>query len=128
MFVVMHAGVKDIDYYSLSTAFDISTATHDGEYPISGQEHRANSIAFNNDGTRMIVAGAGNRSQHRIHEYSLATPFDLSSGTTHLNTEDLSSTHNYIDGVTFNYDGTKMYTIEGIGDLVKMTMRFLSLN
>jgi hypothetical protein len=66
----------------------------------------------------MIIAGAGNNSQHRIHEYSLSTGFDLSSTVTHLNTEDLSSTHNYIDGVTFNYDGTKMYTIRGIGDLV----------
>ena len=39
---------------------------------------RANSIAFNNDGTRMVVAGAGNI-QNRIHEYSLSTGFDLSS-------------------------------------------------
>ena len=67
MFIVNHAGRKSVDYYSLSTAFDVSTATFDGEYFISGQEKRANSIAFNNDGTRMIVAGAGNRSQHRIH-------------------------------------------------------------
>ncbi len=119
MFIVNHAGRKSVDYYSLSTAFDVSTATFDGEYFISGQEKRANSIAFNNDGTRMIIAGAGNNSQHRIHEYSLSTGFDLSSTVTHLNTEDLSSTHNYIDGVTFNYDGTKMYTIRGIGDLVK---------
>ena len=120
MFIVNHAAPKKtVDYYSLSTAFDVSTATFDGEYSISGQEKRANSIAFNNDGTRMIIAGAGNRSQHRIHEYSLSTGFDLSSTVTHLNTEDLSSTHNYIDGVTFNYDGTKMYTIRGIGDLVK---------
>ncbi len=118
MFIVNHAGNKSVDEYLLSTAFDVSTATFDGEYSISGQEKRANSIAFNNDGTRMIIAGAGNRSQHRIHEYSLSTGFDLSSTVTHLNTEDLSSTHNYIDGVTFNYDGTKMYTIRGIGDLV----------
>ena len=67
----------------------------------------------------MIIAGAGNRSQHRIHEYSLCIGFDLSSTVTHLNTEDLSSTHNYIDGVTFNYNGTKMYTIRGIGDKVR---------
>ena len=111
MFVVMHDGVRDIDYYSLSTAFDISTATFDNFFDISGQEHRANSIAFNNDGTRMIVAGAGNMSQHRIHEYSLSTGFDLSSTVTHLNTEDLISFQSHIDGVTFNYDGTKMYTI-----------------
>ncbi len=116
MFIVNHGNQKEIDYWSLTTAFDISTATHDGAFPISGQEKRANSVAFNNDGTRMIVAGAGNMSQHRIHEYSLSTGFDLSSTVTHLNTEDLSSTHDYIDGVTFNYDGTKMYTIRGSED------------
>ena len=113
MFIVNHAGRKSVDYYSLSTAFDVSTATFDGEYFISGQEKRANSIAFNNDGTRMVVAGVGNDSQVRIHEYSLSTGFDLSSTVTHLNTEDLISFHNHIDGVIFNYDGTKMYTING---------------
>ena len=59
----------------------------------------------------MIVAGVGNDSQVQIHEYSLSTGFDLSSGVTHLNTQDLISFQNHIDGVTFNYDGTKMYTI-----------------
>ena len=113
MFIVNHGNQKEIDYWSLTTAFDISTATHDGAFSISGQEARANSIAFNNDGTRMFVAGVGNMTKHRIHEYSLSTGFDLSSTVTHLNTEDLSSSHNYIDGVTFNYDGTKMYTIRG---------------
>ncbi len=111
MFIANHTG-SNIEYWSLSTAFDISTATFNAVEDISSQEIRANSVAFNNDGTRMIVAGAGNTNQHRIHEYSLATPFEFSSGVTHLNTEDLSSTHNYIDGVTFNYNGTKMYTIE----------------
>ena len=114
MFIVNHAAPKKtVDYYSLSTAFDVSTATRDGEYSIAGQEQRANSIAFNNDGTRMVVAGVGNDSQVRIHEYSLSTGFDLSSTVTHLNTEDLISFQNHIDGVTFNYDGTKMYTING---------------
>ena len=60
----------------------------------------------------MIIAGVGNEPQHHINEYSLDTAFDLSSGVTHLNTEDLSSLHSYINGVTFNHDGTKMYTID----------------
>ena len=93
MFIVNHAGRKSVDEYLLSTAFNVSTATFDSEISIAGQEIRANSIAFNNDGTRMIVAGAGNQSQHRIHEYSLSTGFDLSSTVTHLNTEDLSLIH-----------------------------------
>ena len=63
------------------------------DYSIAGQEQRANSIAFNNDGTRMFVAGVGNIHKDRIHEYSLSTGFDLSSTVTHLNTEDLSSYH-----------------------------------
>ena len=111
MFIVNHAGNRSVDEYLLSTAFDVSTATFESEISIDGQEKRANSIAFNNDGTRMVVAGVGNDSQVRIHEYSLSTGFDLSSGVTHLNTEDLISFQNHIDGVTFNYDGTKMYTI-----------------
>ncbi len=112
MFISNHAGENTIDYWSLSTAFDISTATFNEAFELDGQEQRANSIAFNNNGTRMIVAGAGNMSQQRIHEYSLATPFDFSSGVTHVNTEDMSSYHDYIDGVTFKDDGTKMYTID----------------
>ncbi len=118
MFIVNHAGRKTVDYWSLSTAFDVSTATFDGAYSLVGKEQRANSIAFNNDGTRMFIAGVGNDSQVRIHEFSLDTAFDLSSGVTQLNTEDLISFHNHIDGVTFNYDGTKMYTINGAEDLM----------
>ena len=38
MFIVNHAGRKTVDYWSLTTAFDVSTATFDGEYPIAGQE------------------------------------------------------------------------------------------
>ncbi len=118
MFIVNHAGRKTVDYWSLSTAFDVSTATFDGAYSLVGKEQRANSIAFNNDGTRMFIAGVGNNSQVRVHEFSLDTAFDLSSGVTQLNTEDLISFHNHIDGVTFNYDGTKMYTINGTEDLM----------
>ncbi len=119
MFIVNHDGVRTIDYWSLSTAFDLSTATFDSEYPIGDQEIRANSIAFNNDGTRMFVAGVGNHllEQDRIHEYSLDTAFDLSSRT-HINTEEMSSFQSYIDGVTFNYDGTKMYTIDDESNLI----------
>ena len=49
MFIANHDGIRTIDYYSLSTAFDISTATFDNFFDISGQEIRANSFAFNND-------------------------------------------------------------------------------
>ena len=126
MFTVNHTGtssnpVPNVDYWSLSTAFDLgSTVTLEGRYNISAQEIRANSIAFNNDGTKMFIAGVGNHlaEQDRIHEYSLDTAFDLSSTVTHLNTEEMSSFHSYLDGITFNHDGTKMYTIDGGTDRI----------
>ena len=124
MFIVNHAGRKTVDYWSLTTAFDVSTATFDGAYSLTGKEQRANSIAFNNDGTRMFIAGVGNNSQVRIHEFSLDTAFDLSSGVTHLNTEDLISFQSHIDGVTFNYDGTKMYTITRVTDAQDLMSQF----
>ncbi len=111
MFIADH-GSNNIDYWSLTTAFDVSTASLEGRYDVSSKEVRLTSVAFNNDGTRMIIAGVGNNTQHHLNEYSLDTAFDLSSGVTHLNTEDLSSFHTYLDGVTFNHDGTKMYTID----------------
>ena len=112
MFIADH-GSDNIDYWSLTTAFDISTASLDGRYDVSSKEKRLTSVAFNNDGTRMIIAGVGHPAgSHHLNEYSLDTAFDLSSGVTHLNTEDLSSFHSYINGVTFNHDGTKMYTID----------------
>ena len=112
MFIADHAS-DDINYWSLTTAFDVSTASLEGRYDVSSKEVRLTSVAFNNDGTRMIIAGIGaDQATHHLNEYSLDTAFDLSSGVTHLNTEDLSSLHTYLDGVTFNHDGTKMYTID----------------
>ena len=65
MFIADHSS-NNIDYWSLTTAFDISTATLDGRYDISSKEIRVNSVAFNNDGTRMIIAGVGNNTQHQL--------------------------------------------------------------
>ncbi len=125
MFIVNHAGRKTVDYWSLTTAFDVSTATFDGAYSLTGKEKRANSIAFNNDGTRMFIAGVGDLlPQVRIHEISLDTAFDLSSGTTLLNSEDMNSFQSHIDGVTFNYDGTKMYTITRVTDAQDLMSQF----
>ena len=119
MFIANHSNNNDdyINYFDLSTPFDISTATIDNRLSLDStgaDERRLNSIAFNNDGTRLFAAGVNrdSKAEDRIHEFTLDTPFDLSSGVTHVNTEDMSSYHNYIDGVTFNYNGTKMYTID----------------
>ena len=77
MFVVGNAG-DDINEYTLSTGFDVSSATFVDSLDVSDQDTGPVGIAFNNDGTKMFVAGnAGDD----INEYTLTTGFDVSSAT-----------------------------------------------
>ena len=83
MFVVGDTG-NDINSYTLSTGFDLSTATFndingDGSgFDISGQEATPQYIKFNNDGTKMFVVGY---SGYDLNLYTLSTGFDLSTAT-----------------------------------------------
>ena len=114
MFIADHN--RHIIEWTLTTPYDIDTASttfNAGQkFDTGGQELRPTSVAFNNDGTKMYVAGNGKNNSNvgEVNEYTLDTPFVITSGVTHINTEDLSSDHSYIDGIVFNYDGTKMYT------------------
>ena len=62
MFVI-NLDTDHIDVYTLTTGFDLSTATFndingDGTgFDVSGQEANPRSIEFNNDGTKMFLVG-----------------------------------------------------------------------
>ena len=56
MFVVGVRG-DDVNEYTLSTAFDVSTASFVDSFDISSQDDSPTGLAFNNDGTKMFVAG-----------------------------------------------------------------------
>ena len=131
MFIADHN--KTIIEWTLTTPYDIDTASttyNVGQgYNTNLEEKRVTSVAFNNDGTKMFVTGNGkdNSNVGEINEYTLDTPFVITSGVTHINTEDLSSDHSYIDGIVFNYDGTKMYTTDDEDNLInqyKLTTAF----
>ena len=56
MFVIGSNG-DDVNEYTLSTAFDVSTASFVDSFDISSQEDSPTGLAFNNDGTKMFIAG-----------------------------------------------------------------------
>ena len=49
----------DVNEYTLSTGFDISTATFVGSFDVAHKIHGPGGLAFNNDGTKMFVGGSG---------------------------------------------------------------------
>ena len=86
---------QDINEYTLSTAFDISsTVTHKGSYSVSSSDVIAYGFSFNNDGTKLFTTGANH---DRVNEHSLTTPFSLVdvSGEHSGDVINTSSTDNY---------------------------------
>ena len=75
MFTIGATG-DDIGYYTLSTAYDTSTATHQADY-LRGTYTTAWSLSFNNDGTKLFIVNGD--SSYRMYEYSLSTAYDLST-------------------------------------------------
>ena len=73
MFVVGVRG-DDVNEYTLSTAFDVSTASFVDSFDISSQDDSPTGLTIN-DGTKMFVAG---NSGNDINEYTLSTGFDVS--------------------------------------------------
>ena len=107
MFIAGRTG-GDINQYSLTTAFDLSTASYSINYSTSSQESNPFAVIFKPDGTKMFVAG----SSGSVHEYSLTTPFSLAAGNvSHSDSFDVSSQEISPTGVKFNSNGSKMYVV-----------------
>lgn len=97
--------------YSLSTGFDITTASLNDDYDTDAEDDNTTGIAFNQDGSKMFLSG--NETQE-INEYGLSTNFNISTSS-HNNAFDISGElPSAVHGLSFNKDGTKMYV--GPGD------------
>jgi hypothetical protein len=60
-----------VHQYTLSTAFDLSTASYDSvSFDVSGQDISLYGIAFNTDGTKMYMVGISSDS---VYQYTTGT-------------------------------------------------------
>ena len=111
MFVVGSHG-DDVNEYTLSTAFTITSASFVDATSISGQETFPKGIAFNTDGTKMFIVGADD---DEVNEYTLSSGFDASTAT-FVDAFSVSSQESIPEGIAFNTDGTKMFIVGSNGD------------
>jgi sugar lactone lactonase YvrE len=110
---IVGTGSDSVHQYSLSTNYDISTASYDNvSLNVQSQEASAEALVFKPDGSKLYVAGVINDS---IREYSLSTNFDLSTASYNSVT---SSTIGNMYGIYFNPDGTKLFNV-GVGRNVR---------
>ena len=103
--------------YILSTAFNISTASHESFVSVKSEEDCAWALDFNNDGTKMFITGCtgAGANNEDINEYSLNVGFDLSEGVNFIQLKKLSDISLVTEwepyGIEFNPDGTTMFII-----------------
>jgi len=101
-----HYSNNYIYQYSLSTPWDVSTATYDSVSIIEGDTN-AYGLFFKSDGTKMFMVGNYNI---MVFAWNLSTPWDLSTAST-TNGKGVSAQDNNPFGLFFNPTGTKMYVI-----------------
>ena len=106
MFVVGFDG-DDINEYTLTTAFDVSTAAFADSFSVAAQQTAPTGVAFSSDGTKMFVVGFDG---DNVNEYTLTTAFDVSAAT-FADSFSGAAQENFPTGVAFSSDGAKMFVV-----------------
>ena len=108
---IMGSTSDSVLQYSLSTGFDLSTASYDSvSFNVSSQDTNPRKLSFNNDGTKLYIFGT---ITDTVYQYSLSTAFDLSTTSYDSVSFNAASQATNPYGLAFNSDGTKMYLGSG---------------
>jgi len=105
----------EINEYSLSTAWDVSTASYTANFSVFAQENSPNSLSFNPDGNKIWIVG---QSQDSVFQYSLSTAWDISTASYDSISFSVSSELTQPVSVRFKSDGSKMYVLDVSNDSV----------
>ncbi len=106
MFVVGDSG-NDVNEYTLTTPFDVSTATFVDSFLVASQDTSPQGLAFSADGAKMFVVG---NTGDDVNEYTLAAPFDVSTATV-AGSFSVKSQDTFPAGLAFSADGAKMFVV-----------------
>jgi sugar lactone lactonase YvrE len=113
MYIVGSTG-DAVYQYTLSTAWNVSTATFFQSFSVSGQESLPTGLSFTGDGSRMFVMGT---TGDDVNVYNLTTPWDISTSA-FVNVFSVSGQDTSPQGIYIKPDGTKMYILGSTNDTV----------
>ena len=112
LYVAGGLGAGKVFQYTLGTAYDVSTQTG-SVVEFAAGDTRPCGIRFNNDGTKLFVAGFNGGNIEEIH---LSTAYDLSTASrSDSNRLDVSAKESSPRDIEFNIDGTRMFVVGGQG-------------
>ena len=104
----------DINEYTLTTGFELSTASYSQRFSVSDQETRPSAVQFNSNGTTMYVLGG--HTDPTIYQYTLTTAFDVSTASYSDKSLSVLDQETKARGLCFGDNGTKMFVCGWQGD------------
>lgn len=111
-FYIIDSANDAVNEYTMSTAWDVSSASFTTSLDISGQETAPGCLFIGNSGTKLYFSGTN---QRNISEYTLSTAWDVSSAT-FVQNADISGQENLPTGLFFRSNGTKCFLLGRSGD------------
>jgi hypothetical protein len=105
---------ESVDEYNLSTAWDISTATHVQGFSVNPQDSVPQALYFRPDGLKMYVVGSVNDG---VYEYNLSSAWNVSTAS-YFQTFSVGFAEITPSGIFFKPDGGKMYVSGASNDYV----------
>tara|TARA_R110000796_G_scaffold91472_4_gene195606 strand:- start:945 stop:4769 length:3825 start_codon:yes stop_codon:yes gene_type:complete len=103
-----------INSYALSSAFDLTTATHTGYKQLKDESETLRCFKFSGDGTKIYYADRTNLGGNVIRQYSLSTAWDISNVSPALGYA--ATLVNFDGGFVFNNTGTVLYLVPDSAD------------
>ena len=113
MYILGQAG-DDVNQYTLSTAWNVTTASYTRVFSVASQSTGTNGMTFNAAGTKMYTI---EQTSSSVHEYTLSTAWNLSTA---------SFLQSLVTGpgeaVAISPDGTLLFAVSGSGTLKQYTL------
>ena len=110
MYVIGATG-DDVNEYSLSVAWNVSTAVFMQSFSVAAQDTNPQSLFFKPDGLKMYVVGAADVG---VNEYNLSTAWNISTAV-FVQSFSVAAQDIWPQGLFFKPDGLKMYVVGAYG-------------
>lgn len=107
-------GNDSVYEYSLSSAWDLTTASYVRTLSVSSYETNLAGVTLKPDGSKLFVSGGSSDS---THEYDLSTPWDISTAS-YVAGFSFSAQDIAIYGHHFSNDGSQLFVVGTVGDNV----------
>jgi len=113
MFVTDNNG-DEVNEYTLSTAWDVSSASFVDSFSVASQENFPSGIAFSKSGEKMFILGANGDD---VNEYTLSIAWDVSTAS-FVDSFSVKSDDAGPNGIAFSKSGKKMFIAGNITDSI----------